>query len=94
MVFLGGVVLIFSSLYLIIFSSCGPNNLALAPIGGEGGGEFNSQLLLFSVGTYKMNTNFVKDTVKNTLNNMRGILLYSSNGGNNFNLLGNPFISP
>jgi hypothetical protein len=53
--FLIAVVLIFSSLYLIIFSSCGPNNLALAPISGGGGG-FNSQLPLFSVGTYKMNT--------------------------------------
>jgi hypothetical protein len=53
--FLLAVVLIFSSLYLIIFSSCGPNNLVLAPIVGVGG-TFNSQLPLFSVGTYKMNT--------------------------------------
>jgi len=53
--FLLAVVLIFSVLYLIIFSSCGPNNLVLAPIVG-GGGTFNSQLPLFSVGTYKMNT--------------------------------------
>jgi hypothetical protein len=55
LIFLLAVVFIFSSLYLIIFSSCGPNNLALAPIVG-GGGTFNSQLPLFSVGTYKMNT--------------------------------------
>jgi hypothetical protein len=55
MVFLVAVVLIFSSLYLIIFSSCGPNNLGLEPIVGGVGG-FNSQLPLFSVGTYKMNT--------------------------------------
>jgi len=62
--FLLAVVLIFSALYLIIFSSCGPNNLALAPIVG-GGGTFNSQLPLFSVGTYKMNTlsSFVKSEV-------------------------------
>ena len=53
--FLLAVVLIFSVLYLIIFSSCGPNNLVLAPI-VVGGGTFNSQLPLFSVGTYKMNT--------------------------------------
>jgi hypothetical protein len=53
--FLLAGVLIFSVLYLIIFSSCGPNNLVLAPIVG-GGGTFNSQLPLFSVGTYKMNT--------------------------------------
>ena len=53
--FLLAVVLIFSVLYLIIFSSCGPNNLVLAPIVGGGGG-FNSQLPLFSVGTYRMNT--------------------------------------
>jgi hypothetical protein len=59
--FLIAVVLIFSSLYLIIFSSCGPNNLALAPIVGGVGG-FNSQLPLFSVGTYKMDTN--SSTVK------------------------------
>jgi hypothetical protein len=32
--------------------------------------------------------------VINTLNNMRGILLYSNNGGGSFRLLGNPFISP
>jgi hypothetical protein len=54
--FLLALVLIFSVLYLIIFSSCGPNNLVLAPIVGGGGGTFNSQLPLFSVGTYKMNT--------------------------------------
>jgi hypothetical protein len=54
LIFLLAVVFIFSSLYLIIFSSCGPNNLVLAPI--VGGGTFNSQLPLFSVGTYKMNT--------------------------------------
>ncbi len=59
--FLLVVVFIFSSLYLIIFSSCGPNNLVLAPIVGGGGG-FNSQLPLFSVGTYKMNT--LSSTVK------------------------------
>jgi len=59
--FLLAVVFIFSSLYLIIFSSCGPNNLVLAPIVG-GGGTSNSQLPLFSVGTYKMNT--TSSTVK------------------------------
>jgi hypothetical protein len=32
--------------------------------------------------------------VIDTLNNMRGILLYSNNGGVSFRLLGNPFISP
>jgi hypothetical protein len=32
--------------------------------------------------------------VINTLNNMRGILLYSNNGGGSFRLLGNPLISP
>jgi hypothetical protein len=55
LIFLLAVVFIFSVLYLIIFSSCGPNNLVLAPIVG-GVGTFNSQLPLFSVGTYKMNT--------------------------------------
>ena len=55
MLFLLAIVLIFSSLYLIMFSSCGPNNLVLAPIVG-GVGASNSQLPLFSVGTYKMIT--------------------------------------
>lgn len=49
------VVSILSLIYLGLFSSCGPNNLVLAPIIGPSGGA-NSQLPLFSVGTYKMNT--------------------------------------
>ncbi len=52
-------VLVFSAvlgiIYLFLFSSCGPNSLVLAPIVGGAGGA-NSQLPLFSVGTYKMNT--------------------------------------
>ena len=42
-------------LYLVFYSGCGPNNLGLAPIIG-GAGTTNSQLPVFSVGTYKMNT--------------------------------------
>ncbi|MGC8734190.1 MAG: hypothetical protein ACP5RD_04010 [bacterium] len=53
LIFIG--ILIF--IYLLVFSSCGPNSLVLAPIVGPGaGGGINNQLPLFSVGTYKMNT--------------------------------------
>lgn len=54
--FILGFIALLIFINLLIFSSCVPNNLGLAPIIGSGAGGLNNQLPLFSIGTYKMNT--------------------------------------
>jgi hypothetical protein len=66
------------------------SNCPIKPYPNSGLPPFTKSLVFPASGPFTTTNN----DVINTLNNMRGILLYSNDGGESFSLLDTPFISP